>query len=466
MNLERIKSILNKTNDIFGWLLRQQIMQETSVLHLPNLYTVENDKFVKSSNPYPREVIAMPGEEVRITLYVKFKADGNEYMGEVTDQVLSDDESCLNQLIQSLMTNACSQRNKPFSLPDKSLTYRTDIKIADPLILKSTKPQLLDLVAQFSQKIIDSTNQEKMVDVSNIELFIKNHHNVLYTSTDIAIEFDSTRADTEICFIARLADGRVAEATARAHARRFEDLRPDELVKTYAGFARSTAQASAPSKYTGPVVIVGEALADVLMLDKSPFTFQTNARFVYDKMSRYQEGKSVTEDLEIKADRITIISDPHAPFGPNSHVFSVTDGSPSRPVTIIKDSKYSELFGTRRYFDYLGLLEKGIQSSGPLGNTSIPAGKVTANQLIGSDKIVVIKLFSDWTANMVNGDFACEIRLGELHENGKIKPFKGGLLVGNYFKMFSDITISKETIRLGKYFGPVSARFGNLQVTG
>jgi predicted Zn-dependent protease len=466
MNLERIKSTLGKTTGVFGWLLRQQTMQETSVLHLPNLYTVENDKFVRSSNPYPREVISMPGEEIRITVYAKFKANGNEYMGEATDQILSDDESALNQSIQSLLTNARSQRNKPFSLPDKSLTYRTDIKIADPLILKSTKPQLIDLVAQFNQTIIDSTNQEKMVDVSNIELFIKNHHNVLYTSTGIAVEFDSTRADTEICFIARLSDDRVAEATARSYTRRFDDLKPDDLVKTYAAYARSIAQASTPSQYTGPVVIVGEALADVLSLDKSPLIFQANARTVYDKMSRFEQDKPVTGDFEIKGDHITISSDPHTPFGPNSHVFSVMDCSPSRSVMVVKDGNYAELFGTRRYYEYLGLLEKGILSSGPLGNTFIQAGKVSANQLIGPDKVVVIKMFSDWTSNPVNGDFACEIRLGEIHENDKAKPFKGGLLVGNYFKMLSDITLSKETIQLGKYFGPASARFENLQVTG
>ena len=466
MNLKRIKSTLDKTTGVFGWLLYQQIRQETSALHLPNLYTVEDGKFVRSPNPYPREVISVPGEEVRITVYAKFSAEGNEYIGDATDQVLSDDESALNQLIQSLLANGRSQLNKPFSLPDKNLSYRTDIKLADPLILKSTKPQLLDLVARFNQTIFDSTNQERMVDVSNIELFFKNHHNVLYTSTGIDIEFDSTRADAEICFIARMSDGRVAEATARSHARRIEDLRPVELVRTYADFARSTAQAFAPSQSTGPVVIVGKALADVLSLDDSSFLFQANARNVYDKISRYEQGKSVTGDLEIKGDRITIISDPHIPYGSNSHIFSVTDGSPSRPLTVVQDNKYAELFGSRRYYDYLGLLEKGLQPSGPLGNTFIPAGKVPSNQLFGLDKVVVIKMFSDWTVNPVNGDFACEIRLGELREKGEVKPFKGGLLVGNYFTMFSDITLSKETIQLGKYFGPVNARFGNIQVTG
>jgi predicted Zn-dependent protease len=466
MNLERIKSVLDKTTGVSGWFIFQQIRYGTTVILLPNLYTVENGKFVRVQNPNPRETISVPGDEVWITLYTKFSADGNEYLGDVTDQVLSDDESTLNLQIKSLIENGRSQRNKPFSLPDKNLSYRTDLKLADPNILNSTKSQLLDLVTRFNQTILDSTNQDKLVDVSNIELFFTNHHNVLSTSTGINIEFDSTRADAEICLIARLNDGRVAEATARSHARRFEDLKPKDLVRTYADFARSTAQASGPSPYSGPVVITDEALAHMLLLDGSPILFHANARTVYDKMSRYEQGKPVTGDVAIKGDRMTIISDPHLPYGPNSHVFSTLDTSPSRPLTIVQDSNYAELYGSRRYYDYLGLLAKGLQPSGPLGNTFIPAGKVPSKQLFDSDKVVVIKMFSDWQPNPVNGDFACEIRLGEIHEKGEVKPFKGGLLVGNYFTMFSDITLSKETIQLGKYFGPAVVRFGKLQVTG
>ncbi len=466
VNIERIKSTLAKTSNLFGWLVRQQTVLGTTVISLPNLYTVENGRFVRSSNQYPREVIYLPSEEIYLTVYVRFNDGGTEYMGEATGQVLSDEQSVLDELIQSLIVNARSLQNKPYSLPSSSQQYKTDILLADPKILTSTKPQLLDLVSEFNSTILKTTNNKESVDVSNIELFIKKHHNALDTSTGINVEFDSTRADAELCFIARLSDGRVAEATARPHARRIQDLRPQELVQTYSDYARKSARAAGPPKYKGPVIVSEEALANMLSLDTSPLLFHAGTRNVFDKMSRYEQGKLVTDDAEIKGERITIISDPHIPFGSNSHVFSTIDGSPSRPVTVVQDSNYAELIGTRRYYEYLGLLDKGIKVSGPLGNTYIPQGKKSSNELLGSDKIVVVKMFSDWSVNPINGDFACEIRLGETRENGVVTPFKGGLLIGNYFKMLADITLASERFQFDNYFGPAGARFGMLEIAG
>lgn len=135
-------------------------------------------------------------------------------------------------------------------------------------------------------------------------------------------------------------------------------------------------------------------------------------------------------------------------------------------MTIAKDGNYSELIGSRRYYEYLGLLNKGIQSAGPLGNTFIHAGKVPQADLMSSGKIVVVKMFSSWTTNPANGDFACEIRLGEIKENGKATPFKGGMLIGNYFKMLAEVTLSKETLQVNNYYGPAAARFDNLEIAG
>ncbi|MBS4016345.1 MAG: hypothetical protein KGZ86_07940, partial [Candidatus Latescibacteria bacterium] len=151
---------------------------------------------------------------------------------------------------------------------------------------------------------------------------------------------------------------------------------------------------------------------------------------------------------------------------PNSQVYSAVDGSPSRIVTLVKDGNYDELIGTRRYYEYLGLLQKGVQPAGPLGNTYVQAGKTRQDDLMSAEKIVVVKLFSSWTTNPTNGDFACEIRLGEIRENGKATPFKGGMLIGNYFKMFAQVKLSQETVQINNYYGPTAIRFENLQIAG
>ena len=45
-------------------------------------------------------------------------------------------------------------------------------------------------------------------------------------------------------------------------------------------------------------------------------------------------------------------------------------------------------------------------------------------------------------------------------------PFKGGLLIGNWFDALADIRLSSETIAQDGYYGPSAIRVGNLQVAG
>jgi pyruvate,orthophosphate dikinase len=65
-----------------------------------------------------------------------------------------------------------------------------------------------------------------------------------------------------------------------------------------------------------------------------------------------------------------------------------------------------------------------------------------------------------------SGDFAAEIRLGEVREKGKVTPFKGGLLIGNWFTALADIRLSQETMVMDDYHGPSAIRVGDLQVAG
>jgi len=73
---------------------------------------------------------------------------------------------------------------------------------------------------------------------------------------------------------------------------------------------------------------------------------------------------------------------------------------------------------------------------------------------------------ADFRADPTSGDFASEIRLGEIREDGAEKPFKGGLLIGNWFDAMADVRLSSQTIEQDGYYGPAAIRVGNLQVAG
>jgi predicted Zn-dependent protease len=85
--------------------------------------------------------------------------------------------------------------------------------------------------------------------------------------------------------------------------------------------------------------------------------------------------------------------------------------------------------------------------------------------LLAEPYIEIIQ-FSWFNPDPITGDFASEIRLGYLVENGTRKPFKGGQLIGNYMEALADVRWSAETGFFGNYLGPHTARFNDLKVSG
>ncbi|HLF73085.1 MAG TPA: metallopeptidase TldD-related protein, partial [Anaerolineales bacterium] len=83
-----------------------------------------------------------------------------------------------------------------------------------------------------------------------------------------------------------------------------------------------------------------------------------------------------------------------------------------------------------------------------------------------AEPYVEIIQFSWFNPDPITGDFATEIRLGYLVENGVRRPFKGGQLIGNFLDALADVRWSAETGFFGNYLGPHTARFNDLQIAG
>ncbi len=462
MDFNKIKEIVAKTEGLAGWYLRRTETEATTVIRLPGIYTTREGKVIRQPNPHPREVITAPSEEVWVTVYCGHTADGNDYIGEAVGQFVSDDEAAVGETLAGLIAAARTQPNKPYPLVDKTAVY-PQVELADHELLELSPPALLARVQRFSEAVLTTAAPEFGIEVSNLEVFVKQTRNRIETGSGIALEYPSTMADAEICFIARFGD-KVAEHTARPHARRLRDLDPDVLATKGADHARGIAQAGPPPQHAGPVVLAGDAAHDFMLLEAQPLSWHCNGRAVYEKMSRYVKGKPATGDKPLAGDAVTIFSDPLVPFGPGSRIEG--DAQPARRVCLLKDSCYDEVLGGLRYYHYLGLLGQGAQPSGPAGNTVVPAGPHRTAELLGPSRTIVVRSFSDFHTDPTSGDFASEIRLGEVREEGVAKSFKGGLLIGNWFDALADIKLSRETMAQDGYYGPAAVRVGNLQVAG
>lgn len=464
MNIERIRSVLARTEGVSHWLLVTTEADATTVIRLPWVFSMRSGLLTADPNPHPREVITAPSETVTLRVFSRFAGDGEQWLGDAVGQVSSDDESALRRLVESLVAGARSQRNKPFPLPDADEPYAS-IPLADAELEGLGHAALVERAQAFTDRLVTAAGTLPGVGVSNIELFIHRSRSRLETSAGVKVEQRSTRVDVEACFLARPETGPSGEHTARLHARRIADIDPQAVAVTWGRAARAIAEAGPAPSVKGPVVLVGEACHDALRLVRSPLSFHASARMVHERTSRHNPAEPIWGDAELKGEPLDLVSDPTLPFGLDSRRWTPTDGTACRAATIAKDGHWAELLGDRRYFHYLGLLERGVRASGQAGNTVIPAGKTPEAGLLDGD-CVVIQAFSDWGAEETSGDFSCEVRLGEVRRSGKVTPFRGGLLIGNWFAAMADARYSRETQALGSYHGPRAVRFGNLTLAG
>ncbi len=448
--------------DVAGWSLRRIETDATTVIRLPGIYTAKEGRFLRQPNPHPREVIVSPSEEIWLKVYGRHKADGNEYMGEAIDQFVSDDEAAVKATLAALAQAACIQPNRSYPVSEAGAEF-PQVELADHELHELSYGALLGRVQQFSDAVLSAASGEFGVEVSNLEVFVRRLRTRVETSSGIALEYGATHTDAEVCFIARFGD-KVAEHTARPHARRLRDLDPQALVLMGALHARGIAQAGPAPHHSGPVVLAGAAVHDFMKLAYQPLSWHCSAQAIYEKTSRYDRGKPVFGDKPLAGDPVTIFSDPLVPFGPDSRIEG--DAVPARRACLLKDGCYEEILGGLRYYHYLGLLGQGARPSGPAGNTVVPAGNHRTAELLGPGRTIVVRSFSDFRADPTSGDFASEIRLGEIREDGSDKPFKGGLLIGNWFDALADIKLSRETVAQDGYYGPATIRIGNLQIAG
>jgi len=462
MDFDKIKNVVARSEGLAGWTLRRIETEATTVIRLPGIYTVSEGRFVHRPNPFPREVITAPSDEAWVTVYCRHQADGNEYLGEAVGQFLSDDESAVKNTLAALAAAAASQPNKPYPLVEKDAEYPR-VELADHLLLDASSSAVLAQVQRFSDDILAAAEEEFGVEVSNLEVFIRRMRTRVETSSGVTVEFPSTRADAEVCFIARFGD-KVAEHTARPHARRLIDLDPTELASMGSTHACAIANAGLPPQFQGPVVLMGDAARDFLVLSHQPLSLHCGARAVYEKTSRYAKGRPVWGEGERKGDALSLFSDPLVPFGVNSRI--ETDAVPARRATLVEQGMFAELLGMPRFYHYLGLLKQGLKPTAQSGNTVVPAGSARTVELLGPERTVAVRSFSDFQCDPASGDFASEIRLGEVRDGENVRVFKGGLLIGNWFSAMADVRLSAETMAHDGYYGPSAVRVGNLQVAG
>lgn len=290
------------------------------------------------------------------------------------------------------------------------------------------------------------------------ECFGDIHKMHLVNSRGIDAEQESSSLAVEFVLHGQQGE-REVETLRELSRRRVADLNIEAELEENARFTLDLLEAGAPRAWQGPVVLRGRTLATFMAGDELVGgVLQTlgSAASKYAKISSWEIGKSVFK-AEVKGDPLTVWANRCIPFGVASNRFD-DEGLPAARVKLIHENQLVAFAANQRYADYLKL-----PPTGAFGGVELPPGPSEVSALLTEPYVEIVR-FSWFNPDPITGDFATEIRLGYLVENGLRKPFKGGQLVGNYMDALADVRWSAETGFFGNYLGPHTARFNDLKV--
>lgn len=396
-------------------------------------------------------------------LHAPHAADGSsQALGSATLTILPEEQVDADRLSARLRDGALMASltdNQPFTLPNMPAQGFPVVEV-DDIGLGAT---MVAAAERIGQQLRASLRLAAGVRLGSAEIFAARTQHFITNSQGLRASKRETSAYLDLALIAGEGD-RVAEFHTELRRRRLSDLHVERIVAAYGSFALHALHATPPDAWSGPVVLSGEAAAQLFnpsFFSSSPFVSHASAELTYRKMSRFNVGEHVTPE-EPRGDRLTLVSDATRPFGVRTSAWDHY-GTPAKNVTLIENGVFLRHWADVRYAQYLG-----VEPTGDIGNLTIGRGATPVEQLRSTahGPVYEVVSFAWFNPDPVTGDFSAEIRLGYRHDASGVKPIKGGSLVGNLFAAFGDARFSAEPFTDGVYYGPAAIRFADLKITG
>ena len=187
------------------------------------------------------------------------------------------------------------------------------------------------------------------------------------------------------------------------------------------------------------------------------FISRLSAGMIVRGVSDWKPGVPVAEDA--RGDRITLETRKFLPNSSGNAAFDA-EGAPVRDLTLIENGIVRANFGSRQFSQYLGLKDSFIAS-----NFAVSGGSASAEELRQGRFLEIVE-FSDFQVDVTNGDLAGEIRLGYLHEDGKVTPVSGGSVSGTMRDFVKTMRFSREQRQYNTHLIPAVTRLTGVTVTG
>lgn len=401
-------------------------------------------------------------EAYEVEIFNDHEADGAPRRGSATLPLSRADLERLDPLLDDGALMASLVHNPPWSLPDDGAL--PDVELADPRLDSVDAALAAALETADAIRELAAAEARHDVRLSAAELFINLVDEELANSRGLRASATGTRVMFELTLLARGADGE-SEYYGQGEARRLADLAIPTAIAEGAQMARDKLLAEMPATGVGPVVVSGEALAQMLggtaVNSTGALLTQAAASTAYSKLSRLEIGKPVYGEIEPTGDLVTARANARLPFGVASYRFD-SDGVGAQDLLVIEDGILRARPASQRYGQYLDL-----PVTGRAGMLELAPGTTPMAELLNGDGPVChVLAFSAPNVDVLTGDFGMEIRIGYERGPNGARPLAGASVTGNLFEALADVRLSSETRQFGTTFGPAAMRFGALQITG
>ncbi len=343
-----------------------------------------------------------------ITLKVYKKSEDGSSVGFATAEIsptASDAE--IEKTVKDLVFQASLLRNRPFELTGPK---ESDIETEESDI----KEQSYGFI-----KTMDEVSEDDTSYLNSYEIWVERHNRRFINSRGVDVSFSYPYSMVEAVVNAR------DEKEEIELYRLFEmgTLRKEVLEENILEMEKmgvSRLEAVPTPKIDGyPVLFSTDDAQNIYEY----FEDNTDAAFVYRKMSSFEIGKSITEGGT--GDRITMSSVGKLEGSSRNFPYD-SEGSPVRDMLIIKDNVPVNLHGNRMFSQYMGL-----EDSFDLTNIKVEGGTHSEEELRSGDYIEALE-FSDFQVDSITGDIFGEIRLGYVHHaDGTGFYVTGGSVSGN-----------------------------------
>jgi predicted Zn-dependent protease len=209
--------------------------------------------------------------------------------------------------------------------------------------------------------------------------------------------------------------------------------------------------------FKGNVLFSGQSVTEFFAPhhDFNPLIIHAFAKFEHMGLSSLKINQPLGH---FQGEPFSITSNPSLPHGLATAPVD-EEGTPLRPVEIIRNGTFVNFIATQRYAQYLN-----VPATGMVANIQVSPGATREEHLRGNDYFEIVS-FSWFNPNSFSGDVSAEIRLGYHWVNGRRTPFRGGTFTGNIFKSLLNARFSKEVMQSGMYYGPRVVVFKDATIT-